>query len=197
MQQTGQYDFFMNQGATAGKVPMMGGGNSMKRRIILVVIGAVILIILAIVATQLLFNSKPDNAQQLLEIAQQQNELIRISGIGVEKARGTDAKNLAMTTKLSLSTDQQPLIDALAKQNIKAKPQLNDTKNSKTDALLDTAEQNNRFDDEFLKYLRTELASYQKKLNDAYKNTSSKSLKEAMKHQYQNASTLAGIKPED
>ncbi len=196
MQQQGQYDFFMNQGAAGGKAPRMGGG-SMTKRIVIAAVGGLTLLILVIIGYQLLLGSKPNNAQQLLEIAQQQNELIRVSDIGVKKAHGTDAKNLAMTTKLSLSTDQQPLINALAKQKIKAKSQLNASKNTKTDDMLETADQNNRFDDEFLKYLHTELASYQKKLNEAYKNTTSKSLKEAMKIQYQNASTLAGVKAEE
>lgn len=146
----------------------------------------------------LIFGSGPSNKQQLIDIAAEQNELIRIAEIGTTKSRGTTAKNLAFTAKYTLTTDQQPLLNALKKQ--RAKPtnrQLASGRNPRTDELLTAAEQANRFDEVFIKTLQEKLQAYQRQLKAAYDNPASgPKLKATLAQQYKNAVQLINVKPE-
>lgn len=192
-----QYEFIM-QGNQPVKKPMIPGtgGNSMKSRIILVVIGAFILIMGAI-GVNAIVNSGPDNKQQLLELAQQQTELIRVAEIGVKNSSGLQAKNLAITTELTLTTERNTLVAALKTQKVKVNDKTLKAKaDSKTDRALTTAQQNNRFDEEFLKTIQEDLKEYQQNMKAAYNTTTNKKLREALKLQYANANIIIGIKPE-
>lgn len=135
----------------------------------------------------------PTNTDYLLAVAAEQNEIIRVSDIALKEATGIEARNIAMTTKLSLRSDQSSLTAALKAQKVKM-PKAG--KNAKTDQMLTEATQNNRFDEVYLKYIQAELVQYQKKIGTAYKTTVSKQLKETLKTQYKNASVLIGVDPE-
>lgn len=200
----GEYDFITNPspgGLKKGKNPFSfgnGGGKAAKMKLIIIAGGALALVLLGALVFSFLSNRGPDNKQQLLKVAQQQNELIRISDIGVEKARGTAARNLAVTTKLSLTSDQPVLLAALKGQDMKVgSKELGGGKNTKTDAMLTTAAQANRFDEALVEYLQKELISYQKNMNAAYETTVSNSLKTVLKAQYENAKTLSTEKLEE
>lgn len=184
------YEFITNPQKPT-KNNLFSGMNNKVLMIAAVLLGiTVIVLIFAVV-----FGSQVSNKDQLISLAKKQNELVRVAGIGEEKARTTEAKNLAATAKLTFSSQQQPLLDTLAKQGIKLKgKQLNastqeeiDNKNA-ADKKLTEAEQNNRFDDVFLVVLRTQLAEYQKDLKAAYDNTSNKSIKNMLSEQYKSAS---------
>lgn len=193
-----QYGFIMNPGTGPQKRSMLPGFGTMSKKQLLIFGGAGVLI-LAMLVTILfsLLSGGPTNKDQLLAVVAQQNELIRISDIAVKEARGIEAKNLAMTTKLSLRSDQSSLTAALKAQNVKVGGKdLQAAKDSDTDRLLEDAKQNNRFDEVYLEFIQAALVEYQKNLNTAYKTTISPQLKEAMKIQYQNASIIIGVDPE-
>lgn len=199
MQPNDQYDFFMNPGAPQKRSPLAGlpGSKPNKKTLIIFGAAAVVFLIIVMIVISALFKGGPSNAEQLIGVTQKQQELMRVSEIALKDARGNEAKNLAMTTLLSLQSDQATLVSALASQKVKVGgKQLNGGKNEKTDATLTDAKQNNRFDEAYLEYVQEELANYQKSLNGVYKNTVSKSLKETLKLQYQNASILIGVEPE-
>lgn len=197
---SGEYDFIMNPGGPAARkgsrMPSIGGGSGSQRSLILLAIGGGILVVVMMILYSM-FGGVPDNKAQLLRVAQQQQELIRISDIGVKEARGTQAKNLAMTIKLGLGSDQTPLLAALKKQKVNvSNKQLVGLKDTKNDQLLDRARNNNRFDEEFMDFMQKELVEYQKNLELAYKETVNKNLKETIKANYEHASTLIGVDPE-
>lgn len=192
-----QYDFILNPNDGKQQKKSLLPQKWGFQQIAIVGGGTLVLLILLIVVLSLLFGGGPSNKDQLLGVVAKQNELIRISDIALKDGKSTQARNLAMTTKLSLRSDQASLTAALKSQKVKiGGAQLNAAKSSKTDELLTTAAQNNRFDEAYLEFIQKELVAYQKALNEAYRTTVSSKLKETMKVQYQNASVIIGVDPE-
>lgn len=194
------YDFLQDK--PAGKktlLPSLPSGNSKKQRtIIAVVVGFIVLLVIGTIFA-LVFSGAPSNKEELLSLAKQQNEIIRIADIGVQKSRDAQAKNLALIAKLTLTTDQQPLLSALKAQKVKITPkELTASKDSKNDEILNNAVQANKFDDIFIELLQSKLTTYQQSLKKAYDNPATgKKLKDTLDTQYKNASLIIGVKPED
>lgn len=186
-----QYDFILNP-AQAGKKSLIPGGSK-KSRIILVAIVAIALLFIGITIAGLINRAGQSDTQSLVAAAKQQQELIRIAGVGVEKSKTQAAKNLAVTTKLSLESQQAEMQAAIKTAGLNPKKVLIGTINAKTDQALTTAEQNNRFDEEFLSIMTTSLEAYQKSVKTAYDGATSKKLKAALTIQYKSANTLAGV----
>lgn len=193
MQPNNQYDFITNP-PTPQKPSGLAAISSMsKKKLALIGGGALVLLLLIISVAASMLNSGPTNKDHLLAVATLQGEIIKVSEDAVKNAKNSDAKNLAITTKLSLSTDQSALTAALKAQKVKMpkaaiKP--------KTQEMLTEATQNNRYDQAFMEFVQAQLGEYQKKLNTAYKTTVSKNLKATLENQYKNASILIGVDPE-
>jgi hypothetical protein len=189
------YGFIMNPGSGPQKKSLLPAGllNLSKKQLIL--LGAGGAVFLAIIVTILfsVFGGGPTNKDQLLDVAARQSELIRVSDIALKEATGTQARNLAQTTKLSLRSDQSTLTAALKAQKVKI-PKTRE--NTETTQMLTEAKQSNRFDEVFLEFVQEELVEYQRTLNTAYQTTVDSRLKETMKMQYQNASVIIGVDPE-
>jgi hypothetical protein len=190
-----QYNFILNPDiGPQKKSPLPSLGT--KQLIILGVAGIFLLGLIGMLVYSL-SNRGPTNKQQLISIALEQNELIRVSTIAIKEAKGTQARNLAMTTKLSLRSDQSSLIAALGSQNVKlSSKQLQGGKKTQNDQKLTEATQNNRFDEVYLELIQKALVDYQRNLNAAYKTTVSARLKQTIKAQYQHASLIIGVDPE-
>jgi len=169
----------------------------MKKRLVLAVGGGLGLLVVISIVMSLVLGGGGAKKDQLVALAQQQNELIRVAEIGVEKGRNAQARQLAVTAQLSLTSEQAALQSALKTQGVKVgNKELIAGKNTKTDTKLTQAEQTNRFDEVFLEHLKGELVSYQKNLKTAYDEASSKKFKDALAAQYEKAAILAGVDPE-
>lgn len=187
-----KYDFIFDN-KTAGKKPLLPGGGSKKGRLIIVGAGAVILILLIVLVARLISNAGKGDTSALVTAAKQQQELIRVADIGIDKAKSQAAKNIAITTKLALESQQKEMQSAITTAGLNPKKVLISSKNTKTDSTLTTAEQNNRFDEEFLNIMSTSLTEYQKTIKTAYEGATSKKLKAALTTQYKSANVLAGV----
>jgi hypothetical protein len=175
-----------------------GGGSSTKSRILVVAGGVGVLLLIGTLVSLFLSRGNVAKKEQLTSIAKQQNELVRIADVGAKKARAQDAKNLAITTKLGLATEQKNLQAALKTQGVKVSSgALDQAKKKRHDSALTVAEQTNRFDEAFLEIMRADLATYQKSLKAARAQASTKKFRDAMTIQYQKASILAGLNAED
>jgi hypothetical protein len=174
-QQPNQYEFIMGNTAKPGKgLPL--GNNKLARALVVVVI-VIIVGIIAAVANSFLTKDSQAQTQRLLEIAQTQSELIRVSSIAKNKARDLDTRNFALNTQLTVQTSQQQVIKALNGRGVKSKglnKQLGAKKNPKTDAALDEATKNNRFDATYIAILNKQIADYQKLLQGAYSGSTPK-----------------------
>jgi len=193
-----QYGFIMNPGGPAKKSLLPGGGlNLSKKQLIIAGVGTAIVLAMLVTVVLSLLGGGPSNSDQLLGTVQRQSELIRISDIALKEAKGTQARNLAMTTKLSLHSDRASLVAALAGQGLKVgSKELEGSENPQTDQKLTEATQNNRFDEVYLEFIQSSLVDYQRTLNAVYRTTVSTRLKETLKVQYENASLIIGVDPE-
>ncbi len=186
------YDFITNPGKPVKKG--LPGGSSKLGRLIIVGAGAVILIMFGVIVAAVLSSGGGAVKTDYVSLVQQQAELIRISGVGADKARQADAKNLAITTQYAL-TSQQPGILALAKKagvvvDVKT---LAASKDVKTDALLANADQSNQFDEVFIKTLLAELQTYQQNLKKIYDASSTQSTKNTLSKDYDAVNSLIGV----
>lgn len=149
--------------------------------------------IIALVVISFISNAGKSSSQSLIDLARQQQELIRVAEIGVSGSRSTNTKNLAATAQLSLQTTQNDTIALLKKQGYKLSVKdLALKENSQTDQQLDAANLNNSFDDTFTKLIRTQLANYRSSLNGAYKASKSKTERQILQTSYNGVTLLIG-----
>ena len=179
------YNFIVNP-AQKAKKPLLPRGNSTQARIFVVLGGVIALLIIGVVVSSLISSGGKAQKETLLKAAQQQAELIRVSNIGITKARDPSARNFASTTSLTLQSDQRALL-----VHVKASAkELALGKNTKNDIALTEAEQSNNFDAVFTQMLKTQLTTYEKTLKNAYDGASSKKTKATLADEYNHANTL-------
>lgn len=155
-------------------------------------VGATVLLIIIFIIVNLLSSAGKADTQAVINAAKQQQELIRVADIGIQKARGQQAKNLAITTKLALSSEQDDMQSAVKAAGLDPKKVLIGSTNAQTDKALTTAEQTNRFDEEFIEIMTDSLKTYQRSVKAAYDGAHSNKLKAALATQYTSANTLVG-----
>lgn len=187
-----QYDFIFNPNQQQKK-PSLFGNIPKKGRLIVAAGGALVLIMIVMLVAGLISNAGKADTEALVAAAKQQQELIRISKIGTDKAKTQAAKNIAVTTLLALESEQDEMQEAIKTAGLNPKKVLTASANSKTDQALTAAEQNNRFDEEFLIVMTTSLTNYQKSVKAAYDGATSKKLKAALTKQFNSANALAGV----
>ena len=183
------YDFIFNPPGKRKK-SIIPSGNSPKQRLLIAIAGGGILLIVIILGVSMLFGGK-NNADALLDIAQRQAEIIRVSELGFLKAKGSEARNLAITTKLTLQTSETQTLDRLKKLHKKANDKtLALKKNAQTDQNLTDASLNNKFDTTFIEIMRSSLSDYQKAVKELYDTTGSKTEKQILAASYDGVTLL-------
>ena len=171
-----QYDFILN-GNQKPKKGLLPKGETPKQRVLLVVGGLGVLVLFAIIFA-LIFGGGKGSTQTPLALAQTQNEIIRVSGIGGQLARDTTTQGFTETVNVTITTSQQQTIKYLSAQKFKIKPKiLALAQNSKTDATLRAAAAAGRYDEALKTVLEQELSDYRTQVSAAYKATSDKTQK--------------------
>lgn len=184
------YDFIMND---PPKKKAGLGGFTGKQRIMAMIIGAGVVLIVIMLGLSLVFGGGTNTTEELVSLAQEQTELIRVADVGVEKARTTEGKNLAVTASLSITTSRAKVIEILGKHRRKLKnQQLELKKSAETDKALETAGLNNRFDETFIKVMNDGLKKYQAHLKQIYDMTASSSEKQILSDAFSAAGLLLG-----
>ncbi len=136
-----------------------------------------------------------DQTKPLIAIAQSQTELIRVATLGSAKATTLDARALAATTQLSLTSAQQETLSYLKKHHRKpSTKELAATKDASTDEALNKAALNNNFDASFAATMHDKLTIYQQALQKTYDGVKSASEKQLLKQLYTQTVTLLGQK---
>lgn len=146
--------------------------------------GGLVLLMVFVVLYGLIFSGSGQK-EDYLSLMQQQAELVRVSDIGVQKSRHADAKNLAITTKYSI-VSQQSEAQKLAKQagaDTSAKA-IALGKDTQTDAKLTAAEQSNQFDTVFTATIQAGLEKYQQTLKKIHDGTSSEATRKTLMQYY-------------
>lgn len=173
------YDFITNPGSPTKKGLLSGG--SKQQRVIIVVIGALLILVVAIMIFAALSNSGKSRSADWLTLAQQQTEAIRVSTLGSTSAVDDSTKNLAVTARLTLESQQAQILKYAKQSGASTKPaSLAGGKNSKTDSQLTTAKQVNNFDETFTKIMQAQLLSYAQNIKKLYDSSNDKSVKSVL-----------------
>lgn len=199
---TAQYDFIVDNGRPVkkglfGRPSPIGapsnGGSGFIKRLLIGIVGFAILAAVILTGISYYISSKSSSAQDMLHIAADQTEIIRIANIGMKQARSTEAQVLASTTRYSLQSDLNNSLLALKKHHLKVTAaSLATSKNTKADTLLSVASQNNRFDEEYLNIIHTMLVSYQLKVKTAYDASKDTFDKQSLAASYDHINTILG-----
>jgi hypothetical protein len=184
--QQNPYDFILKD-APKPKRNLLGGG-SFKSRLLIIAGGGLLLLVLAIVFISVLSSGNKGVNQQLLELAQEQTEIMRVSEIGIEKARSADTKNLATTIKYSVTSSRNDVLSIINKKSTDKALTLK--KNSSTDQTLDTAATNNNFDAVFTETMSNTLKTYQANVRTIYNATGNQKTKQTLSDTYNSAGVL-------
>lgn len=189
------YDFIMNPERRPKKPSLFGGGGGNKTTK-LVLIGAVgvVLLLVGVVLISFLDSATKSKSQSLLSIAQQQQEIIRVADLGlVEGTASPDSKNIAITTKISLQSNQQELMALIAKSGQKdAAASLGFKKDDKTDAQLTASKQNGLYDKTFKQIFKREIDEYGASLKEVYEGSKSDTEKQLLQKSYNGISLILG-----
>ena len=166
------YDFIVNPGAVPSR-SRLPGGNSVISRLLIVVGGIFILLIIFMVVKNLVLVDST-NAPLLISAANQQQELIHLSGKAIlEPTLEATTKNFALTTQLTLVSQQQQLLVYLQNQGHKITPkQLVAQVSLATDQQLAASVAASTYDSTFRQIMQTKLTSYKQTLQQAYTKTS-------------------------
>lgn len=179
------YDFILNPTAKQkNSLP-----SSTKKLVMIVSIISVIVIVGGLLITSLAPTSS--SKANLVSLAQQQQEIIRVSQGGERLGSDQTTKNLAYSIDLSVSTNQHQLIAYMdAKGSKVSTKQLTVTADPATDSLLKAAQATSTYDSAFNKVIADELTTYMSTLQDTYKTTSNVRLKQILSDSYAAAKTL-------
>jgi hypothetical protein len=187
-----QFDFIMNPGKPQ-KPSLIPGGPKVKMIVIGLGVTTIVIILLVVIIS--LFSGGDSTTEALVKIAQQQNEIVRVSEEGAKKAGGEKTKKLATTVNLTVTTDQNSMVAYLAKQKRKVKPkELKLLTNKKTDAELAAASSNGRFDEVFTQIMLEELTEYQASLKSSYNSVGTKG-KDVVNKSYENVTLILKDNP--
>lgn len=173
------YDFLND--TPKQKRSMLPSGNSKKQRILIVFMGLAVLLIVGVVLFSFISSSGGGTKEDFISVQQQQAELIRVADIGINKASQSDTKNLAVTAKYTLVSQQSSIATMTKKAGVKVtQKQLQMGKNTKTDARLTAAEQSNQFDQTFSVIFKTQLLTYRRTLEKLRTEVSSKKSRDTL-----------------
>ena len=166
------YDFIVNPSAPPSR-SRLPGGNSVVTRSLLVLGGVLVLLVIFIIGKNLLLVDST-NTPLLTTAVSQQQELIHLSGKAVlEPTIDPTTKNFALTTQLTLTSQQQQLLTYLNGQGHKIAPkQLASRVSLATDQQLTAAATDSTYDATFRQIMQTDLTAYKQTLEQAFSKTS-------------------------
>jgi len=185
----GDYDFIMNPQKPSKKI--LPTGNSLVQRIAIVGGGLVILLIVGIVFMSILSSDGSEKTENLLTVAQEQTELIRIATEGSKNATGLPAQNLAQTVQASITSDNSALLAYMNTQGQKvSKEQLAAKQDKTTDTTLTNAKASNTYDLAFKDIMQSDLTAYLAAVQKAYKDNPGPKGQELLSKQFDGAELL-------
>ncbi len=166
-------------------------GNSTLQRVLIFGGGLFLLIIVGLVAMSLF--SGGGSSTQLLGIAQEQTEIIRIADLANSErtVRSTTTKNLAASTSITVGTSRSQTLALIGGKTPDSKI-LGSKKSSKTDAALAEAASNNQYDAVFTETLTTKLKAYQTNVKALYTTSKSKKEKAVLESAFNGTVILLG-----
>lgn len=195
-----QYDFIFNPPPSS---PQKSSGNSPLSKVKNVlgakfwyVIGGAGALIVILFALAIVFSGGNGATASAINIAQVENEIIRVANEG-RAATGQNVKNLAISVKLTLTTQQKEWLVFLQKngETLDVK-RLGAKENPQTDKLLTSAKQTSTFDLVFVQTMQNQLKTYSQTLDSAYSKTTVKTERELLRKHFEQTQLLIEQIPE-
>lgn len=189
-----QYDFILNdkKGSKKSLLPAM---DLKKKRLLLIFGGGVLFITLIVIIFGLISSLNNKDREFLINMVQQHAEIVRVAEIGEDKARNQATRNLAVTTKLALQSSQDDIVNIANKTGKVSSADIAGGMSVQTDEELETAEQNNSFDEAFEEILYELLEEYRATLVEAYDISTSEANKQVYSDTFNQIRAL--LPPED
>jgi hypothetical protein len=162
------YDFIFNPQQPAKKT-LLPRGNSMLQRIAIFGGGFVLLVIIIAIFASVLGSGGKTKSEDLITVAQDQTELIRVATDGAQNTTTLPMQNLAQDVLASITSDKTTLLTYMKGngQKVSAK-QLTLKHTSSTDTTLSTAKENSTYDSAFKDIIQSDLNAYQAAIQKAY-----------------------------
>lgn len=186
------YDFIMNPGAPKPKKPLgLGSQNSFFVKIGLIAGGAIVFMIVATLVINTLTSDKTNTAD-LETLAATQTEIARVASKGTSGSSSTvSVRSFAVSTQLTMLTQQHTTVNFLATKNIKMNTKkLSAAVNGETDTKLQAASSSSTFDTVFLGIMKEQLANYLSNLETYYKNATNSDVKAMIQTDFQQTQML-------
>lgn len=182
------YEFILSPDASAKK-PSLGGGSVLKRVLIIVGLLVILTIIGTVVASFLM--PKDNTGPQMIAVAQEQQEVVRVAGEVAQNTTSSELRNLAVTTQMSVDTNRQATVRYMTDRKIKIDDKILALKqNAETDKSFQAARSTNTFDTVAAQALNEQLVAYQANLKKAYAATTGKKARALLQTSYDTASAL-------
>ena len=136
----------------------------------LILLGLTLLLFVFLIGYSLLVGNKVNGTDRLVDVMARSREIARVSTLAQETAKSADTRGLALTASATMSSNQKQI----NKYFIDRKVKIDDKKlllyfDTATDKQLQAASVNNNYDQVYLDYLKTALASYQTALVSTFK----------------------------
>lgn len=189
------YEFILNPTQPQKPAPLSGNKGFILK--ICLIIGALIVLMIGISILMNALNSNKNKAvENLKNIPLTQQELIRVAGTGLDNVTSQPLKNFAITTKLTISGQQQNMINYLAEQGVKTTAkQLALSRSTTTDALLSQAKENSTYDLIFTQQMTKSLNAYLTSINNTYKTVTGPTARKLLKTDYDQTQMLLKMLP--
>ena len=185
------YDFIMKP-EPGKKPPRMSllGNNTMAVRITILGLGVLVLIV-AVGSFMTFLNRPKYSTTALVGIAQQQAELVRVAGIVATISQNQKILNSSFTIKLGLGSDEQQLVNYLAKNHTRLDTATLGAKlNKQTNARLNSAVASSTLDSTYIDIIQSQLGSYLHALKAAYTSNPGPNGQKLLSAEYKSASLL-------
>lgn len=161
-----QYDFIFNAGNKRSNDWFFSASKQTK---ILIVSAAALVLLLVIWIGLSLFSTAPNDATQLTAVAAQQAEITRVAQSASLAAQQSSTKNFAITARLSLTSDEQALLQYLNSRGVSPNTQLlAQGKNANIDKLLQSAISSGTYDQTYREVAKQQLTNYAASLKQTY-----------------------------
>jgi hypothetical protein len=152
--------------------------------------GAVLLMIILAIVASMLGGSKT-KVEDLVAVAQMQNELIRISDQGSSDAVQQSTRNLAVTAEYTMNSQQVQTTTYLAKNGREVdEKELALKQNARTDQQFSTAKTTSTFDLVYAQVMQNELTVYANNLKQLFTTSQSKEQKQMLSAYYEQTQML-------
>ena len=163
------YDFILNPEKPKKMGKFRPGGNNNLFKTVAIILGSTFILMLIATVALNFFAPKTLKKEDVIGLAQTQQELIRVTNEASGSAVQQATQNLAATVQYTITTQQQATLKLLAAKGVNVdKKQLELKQNADTDQKLTTATSTSTFDTVFTQIMENQLNSYASNLKQLY-----------------------------